>query len=113
LKKRKPPFLRRLSETPPESGCEEPDASTGVKKKKVNPYKIRKIKDQIEQLEGQIQLHETRIAVLTQLLASEELYRDHQLFRSTMEEHDRLQGELTQLMEQWEMLNSEIQSLQS
>jgi len=79
----------------------------------VNPYKIQQIKDQIEQLEGEIQLRETRIAVLTKLLASEELYRDHQLFRSTMEEHDRLQTELTQRMQQWERLNSEMEALRN
>ncbi|MCL2878546.1 MAG: ATP-binding cassette domain-containing protein, partial [Acidobacteria bacterium] len=52
-----------------------------IRKKKVNPYKIKQLTDQIEKLEGQIHLHETRIAVLNQMLASEELYRDHQLFR--------------------------------
>jgi hypothetical protein len=51
--------------------------------------------------------------VLTQLLASAELYRDHQLFRSTMEEHDHLQEELHHFMEQWEKLHSELESLQS
>jgi len=92
---------------------DETDARPAPKKKKVNPYKIQQIKDQIEQLEGEIQLRETRIAVLTKLLASEELYRDHQLFRSTMEEHDRLQTELTQRMQQWERLNSEMEALRN
>ena len=70
------------------------------------------MKDRIDKLEGQIQVHETRIAVLNRMLASEELYRDHQLFRSTMEEHDGLQAELDRFMEQWERLNSEMESLQ-
>ena len=95
------------------SRADEPDVQPGLKKKRVNPYKIQQAKERIEQLEGQIQLHETRIAVLTQLLASEELYRDHQFFRTTMEEHDTLQQELTQYMDQWEKLHSELEELQS
>ena len=100
------------------AGCHQqsagaPDSEPGVRKKKVNPYKIQQVQEQIEHLEGQIQLHETRIAVLTQMLASEELYRDHQLFRATMEEHDQLQQELNQFMAQWESLHSELEELQS
>jgi ATP-binding cassette subfamily F protein 3 len=91
---------------------DEPYSQPDSRKRRVNPYKIRKLKEQIEGLEGQIQLHETRIAVLNQLLASEELYRDHQLFRSTMDEHDRLQQELDQFMGQWEKLNAELENLQ-
>jgi ATP-binding cassette, subfamily F, member 3 len=85
----------------------------GIRKKKVNPYKIQQAKLQIEQLEGKIQVHETRVAVLNQMLASEELYRDHQLFRSTMDEHNRLQQELDQYLAEWETLHSELDSLQS
>jgi ATP-binding cassette, subfamily F, member 3 len=96
-----------------QSGKDEPDPHQGLLKKKVNPYKIQRIREQIEELEGKIQLHETRIAVLTQMLASEELYRDHQLFRTTMEEHDRLQEELNRSMEQWERLHSDLDTLQS
>jgi SMC interacting uncharacterized protein involved in chromosome segregation len=88
----------------------EPDASSGIKKKKTNPIKIQQMKDQIEQIEGQIQLFETRIAVLNEMLASETLYRDHQLFRTTMDEHDRLQEELKRFMEKWEQLHSELES---
>jgi ATP-binding cassette subfamily F protein 3 len=84
----------------------------GTQKKKVNPIKIQQMKDRIEKLEEQIQVHETRVAVLNRMLASEELYRDHQLFRSTMKEHDGLQVELDRFMEQWERLNSELESLQ-
>jgi ATP-binding cassette subfamily F protein 3 len=90
----------------------EADVPFNLKKKKVNPYKIQQVKERIEQIEGSIQVHETRIAVLNQMLASEELYRDHQLFRSTMEEHDRLQEELGQFMGQWEKLQSELAALQ-
>ena len=97
----------------PQSGGREPEVQPGSRKKKTNPYKIRQVKERIEGLEGQIQLHETRIAVLTQLLASEDLYRDHQLFRSTMEEHAQLQRELNKFMEQWEKLHSELEALQS
>jgi ATP-binding cassette subfamily F protein 3 len=82
-----------------------------VRKKKVNPYKIKQITDQIEKLEGQIQLHETRIAVLNQMLASEELYRDHQLFRVTMNEHDQLEKDLGVCMSEWERLNSDLEAL--
>jgi ATP-binding cassette, subfamily F, member 3 len=90
----------------------EPDASSGIKKKKTNPIKIQQMKAQIEQVEGQIQLFETRIAVLNEMLASEALYRDHQLFRTTMDEHDRLQEELKRFMEKWEQLHSELESYQ-
>ena len=85
----------------------------GSRKKRANPIRIRHIREQIEELEGQIQLHETRIAVLNQLLASEDLYRDHQLFRSTMEEHDQLQQKLRKLMDQWERMHVELESMES
>ncbi len=89
------------------------ETETVVKKKKVNPYRIQQVKTQIEKLEGQIHSHETRVAVLNQMLASEELYRDHQLFRSTMEEHDRLEKELEGFLAQWEDLNTELESMQN
>ena len=88
-----------------------PAPAAEVRKKKVNPYKIKQITDQIEKLEGQIQLHETRIAVLNQMLASEELYRDHQLFRVTMNEHDQLEKDLSVCMSEWERLNSDLEAL--
>jgi hypothetical protein len=47
------------------------------------------------------------------MLASEELYRDHQLFRSTMEEHDKLQHELVGYLEEWENLHSALDALQN
>jgi hypothetical protein len=59
-----------------------------------------------------IQTHETRVAVLAQMLASSELYRDQQLFRNTLDEHDQLQHELTQYMEEWEILQTQLQELQ-
>jgi ATP-binding cassette, subfamily F, member 3 len=90
-----------------------PDTEQGSRKKKVNPYRIRQVQEQIEKIEGQIQLHETRIAVLAKLLATEELYRDHQLFRATMAEHDQLQQGLDQCMAQWETLHSELEELQN
>ena len=83
------------------------------RKRKVNPYKIQALTQKIEGIEAEIQTHETRIAVLARMLASEELYRDYTLFRSTMEEHDRLQAELTRYMEEWEKLQAELSSLQA
>jgi ATP-binding cassette subfamily F protein 3 len=97
----------------PRSGGNEADARSGLRKKRVNPYKIRQIKNQIETLEGQIQSHETRIAVLNQLLASEDLYRDYPLFRTTLEEHDQLQQELDEFINQWESLQSKLATLQT
>ncbi len=47
------------------------------------------------------------------MLASEDLYRDYQLFRATMDEHDKLQQELNHFMEQWEKLQTELSALQS
>jgi ATP-binding cassette subfamily F protein 3 len=82
-----------------------------AKRKKVNPYKVQQVELRIQQLEGQIQSHETRVAVLNQMLASEELYRDHQLFRSTMEEHDKLQQELEGYLAEWEKLNADLDGL--
>jgi ATP-binding cassette subfamily F protein 3 len=104
-------------ETPDPASCaRSEDATTEslppTRKRRVNPYKIQQVKLQIERLEGQIQSHETRVAVLNQMLASEELYRDHQLFRSTMEEHDKLQQELEQYLEKWESLHLELGSPQ-
>lgn len=82
-------------------------------RKKVNPYKIKLLMEKIEQVEAAIHTHETRVAVLSQMLASEKLYRDYSLFRSTMDEHDRLQDELAQLLEEWEKLQSELVTLQA
>jgi hypothetical protein len=45
------------------------------------------------------------------MLASEELYRDYALFRSTMEEHGRLEQELAQYMAEWEKLQGELAQL--
>ncbi len=100
-----------LPETRPSNG-EEAETQSAIRKKKVNPIRIQQVKDKIEGVEGKIHLHETRIAVLTQLLASEALYRDHQLFRTTMEEHDQLQQELNGFMEEWEKLNTALAALQ-
>ena len=97
------------SSSPGQNGTVE---HSGVRKKKVNPIKIRQMKERIGKLEEHIHLHETRVAVLNRMLASEGLYRDHQLFRSTMQEHDRLQAELTRLMAQWEGLNAELEAMQ-
>ena len=96
----------------PQSSEKKLDDQPGTHKKKANPIKIRLIKEKIEGLEGKIHLHETRIEVLNKLLATEELYRDHQLFRSTMEEHDQLQQELNKLMNQWEEMHAELESLE-
>ncbi len=93
-------------------GTTGPKVRRPARKKKVNPYRIQALSDKIGGLEAQIQTHETRIAVLSQMLASEELYRDYTLFRSTMEEHDRLQDELNRYLAEWEKLQSELGSLQ-
>jgi len=78
----------------------------------VNPYKVKQLADQIEKLEGEVQLHETRISVLDQMLASEELYRDHQLFRATMDERDQLEKDLSVRMGEWERLSADLEALQ-
>ncbi len=80
-------------------------------KRKVNPYKIQQVTEKIEQVESAIHTHETRIAALAQRLASEELYRDYTLFRTTMKEHEQLQQELASFMERWEKLQTELASL--
>jgi ATP-binding cassette subfamily F protein 3 len=93
------------------AGVAEPPARAG--KKKVNPYKIRQMSAKIEEVESAIHTHEARIAALAQMLASEDLYRDYQLFRTTMDEHDRLQQELDQYLKDWEKLQTELNALQS
>ncbi len=92
-----------------------PDEAAGRQrsKRKVNPYRIRQIEEKIEALEGSIDTHETRVAVLASRLSSEDLYRDHVLFRATMEEHANLQRELAALMEEWEALQAELAALES
>jgi len=106
------PENSRINDSPQPVVAQE-QADPGIKKKKVNPFKVQQMKLRIERLEGQIQLHETRVAVLNQMLASEELYRDHQLFRSTMEEHDKLQHELEGYLAEWENLHSALDALQN
>jgi len=90
-----------------------PEAEARARKRKVNPYKIQQLSEKIEGVEAAIHTHETRIAVLAQMLASEALYRDYQLFRTTMDEHDKLQQELNRFMEEWEKLQTELSALQS
>ncbi|HSW37939.1 MAG TPA: ABC-F family ATP-binding cassette domain-containing protein [Acidobacteriota bacterium] len=86
-------------------------ASPAARKNKVNPLKIRQVNGQIQELEGVIHSHEIRIEVLNRLLAGEELYRDHQLFRTTMEEHDRLQAELARMLSRWEKLHLDLDAM--
>ena len=81
-------------------------------KRKVNPYKIQRLAEEIESVEAAIHTHETHIAVLSQRLATEELYRDYALFRATMEEHEQLQSKLKSLMEEWENLQTQLAELQ-
>ena len=87
-------------------------APSEPRKNRANPIRVRKLRQEIESLEGKIQLDETRIAVLGQMLASEELYRDHQLFRATMEEHNQLQGVLEHSMAEWERLHADLEALE-
>jgi len=82
-------------------------------KRKVNPYKIQQLTTKIENIEALIHTHETRIAVLAQRLASEDLYRDYTLFRATMDEHEQLQVELVRFLEDWERLQTEFSALQA
>ncbi len=92
----------------PQSGSSSPRERS---RKKVNPYKIQQLEEEVEKVESSIHTHETRIAALSQALASEDLYRDYMLFRATMEEHDQLQEELGRLMQEWEHLQSELMHL--
>jgi ATP-binding cassette subfamily F protein 3 len=92
---------------------DEAEAQARAKKRKVNPYKIQQLTQKIERVEAAIHTHETRIAVLAQMLASEDLYRDYQLFRATMDEHDKLQQELKKNLEEWEELQTELSALRS
>ncbi len=100
-------------EAGPGRNGDSPEAQPRAKRKKVNPYRIQALKEKIEEIEGSIQTHETRIAALGQMLASEELYRDYQLFRTTMDEHEILQRELNRFMEEWERLQTELGALQA
>jgi ATP-binding cassette subfamily F protein 3 len=111
-------YLARKRAVPSPVPADEPspvtvveDVPAPVRRKKVNPYKIRGVQDRIGELEGSIDSHETRIAVLSKMLASEELYKDYTLFRSTMDEHGRLQKELAEMMRRWESLQAELQEL--
>jgi ATP-binding cassette subfamily F protein 3 len=103
----------RPSEVPAATAGLEPGAAKRERsRRKVNPYKLQVLAGKIEELEAAIHTHETRVAVLAQMLASEELYRDYALFRTTMEEHDRLQEELLDYMQKWEKLQSELAAIQ-
>jgi ATP-binding cassette subfamily F protein 3 len=104
------PISPEAAERAPEKN--EPDSGP-ARKKKVNPYKISALAAKINGVEAEIQTHETRIAVLAKMLTSEDLYRDYTLFRSTMDEHDHLQKELTGLMEEWERLQTELTALKA
>jgi ATP-binding cassette subfamily F protein 3 len=104
---------KQAVEAPAASGPSEPSGALPERpRKRVNPYKLQALAGKIEELESTIHTHETRVAVLAQMLASEQLYRDYSLFRTTMEEHDRLQEELAQFMQKWEKLQSELAAMQ-
>jgi len=89
------------------------DGGREAKKRKVNPYRIQQITAQIEQIERQIQAHEERMGELAKMLASGVLYRDPQRLRSILDEHNRLQAELNQLMAGWEQLQSALEALKN
>ncbi len=110
--------IRKRADIPSE---DTPDKSSGYRNrgtmkggsgKKVNPIKVRQMRERVEKIEEKIHLHEARIEVLNQMLATEELYRDRELFRSTMQEHDDLQAELIRLMDLWEKGQQELDDLQ-
>ncbi len=82
-------------------------------RRKVNPLRIQQVEARIEEVEEAIHTHETRIAALSQRLASEDLYRDYTLFRATMDEHEKLQDELASFMDQWEQLQNELGEMTS
>jgi ATP-binding cassette subfamily F protein 3 len=82
-----------------------------AKRKRVNPLRVRELQSRIAELEGEISTHETRVAVLARMLSSEDLYKDYTLFRSTMDEHDRLQAELAEKMARWEQMQAELESI--
>ena len=100
----------RAGEPDAPAGSAEPESAAPKERsrRKVNPIKIRQLTGRIEQLEAAIHTHETRIAALAQMLATEQLYRDYALFRATMDEHEQLQHELASFMEQWERLQGEL-----
>jgi ATP-binding cassette subfamily F protein 3 len=100
------PARAPLSESPARG--RENGAARERPRKKVNPIRIQQLTEKIDGVEAAIHTHETRIAALAQLLATEELYRDYTLFRTTMDEHAQLQEELTSFMEEWEKLQSEL-----
>src|SRR5262249_9794936 len=80
-------------------------------KRKANPFRVRTLETQIAEIEDRIAGHETQIATLSQRLASEDLYRDYPLFRTTLDEHDRLEEELKDLLQRWEKLQDELANL--
>jgi ATP-binding cassette subfamily F protein 3 len=104
---------KRAAEVPAATGGLEPGGAKRERsRRRVNPYKLQALAGKIEELEAAIHTHETRVAVLARMLASEELYRDYALFRTTMEEHDRLHAELLDFMQKWEKLQSELAAMQ-
>jgi len=100
----------RMGESDAQDGAAQPESAAPRERsrRKVNPIKIKQLTSRIEQVEAAIHTHETRIAVLAQMLATEQLYRDYALFRATMDEHEQLQHELASCMEQWERLQGEL-----
>jgi hypothetical protein len=92
---------------------EVPGAGGERPRKKANPMRLQALEGKIGEIESTIQVHETRIAVLSERLASEELYRDYPLFRVTMEEHDLLKDELEAMMATWERLQAELAALRA
>ncbi len=82
-------------------------------RRKPNPYKIQELTEKIARVEAAIASHETRVEVLSQMLASKELYRDYALFRATMDEHEGLQEELALFMREWEKLQNELDALRT
>jgi ATP-binding cassette subfamily F protein 3 len=113
-KKKSEPALAvtEAAAVPPQEAEQTVVESAAARKRKVNPYRIQALNGKIQDLESAIDTHEARIAALAQMLSSEELYRDYTLFRTTLEEHDRLQKELSVYMHEWETLQQELASLQ-
>jgi ATP-binding cassette, subfamily F, member 3 len=102
-----------VAQEPEATAAAAPAEDAPARRKRVNPIRVRELQSRIVELEGEIASHETRVAVLARMLSSEELYKDYPLFRSTMDEHDHLQAELTERMARWEQMQSELEAMNS
>lgn len=73
---------------------------------------IRSAREEVEELQKQIEKAENRKAEIETLMANEELYKDAVKYRQLLSEYEKIRIELPQFIEEWEAAALRLQDLE-